>query len=136
MFPTRETTMKKEKELVKFDMSLSLERLVRDKVQTMYVVNNQWFISWKKYVDYNRYDHDIRPIEELEALHPGKILNRSLVENIADEALPCKILKPNLIEESDFVLIPPSSYKLLKLHYDSDCDIQRYRLSLRHHIIL
>ncbi|OMJ94171.1 hypothetical protein SteCoe_2652 [Stentor coeruleus] len=91
-----------------------------------FILSADWLEDWE---NYNKNDSGIEP---------GKVINFHLLENLnlskfyqdPDEPHTHKILKPDLQENKDYVLLPEEAYKIATRKYQVDHEIIRYAHSL------
>ncbi|XP_071961505.1 ubiquitin carboxyl-terminal hydrolase 15-like [Antedon mediterranea] len=80
------------------------------KGDTWYLVDSKWFKQWKKYVGYDSWDmYNVGQ----ETAFPGPVDNSQLLK-LMDEG---SVLKENLIDDLDYVLVPTSAWEKLILWY-------------------
>ncbi|OMJ83764.1 hypothetical protein SteCoe_15242 [Stentor coeruleus] len=93
---------------------------------TFFIVSAEWFEAWE---NYNKNNSKIEPGEVIN-FHLLENLNLSKVYQDPDEPYTHKVLKSNLQENKDYVLLPEKAYKIATRSCQVDHEIVRYAHSL------
>ncbi|XP_071952506.1 uncharacterized protein [Antedon mediterranea] len=80
------------------------------KGDTWYLVDSRWFKQWKKYVGYDRWDMNNVGHSNV---FPGPVNNSQLLTVVNGDS----VLKENLIDDLDYVLVPTTAWKKFVLWY-------------------
>jgi hypothetical protein len=93
-----------------------------------YLINMEWWEKWKKYVDNDKIQnhqsvksklHEVKRMKVVQSGHPGAIDNNTLIDKRKND------LKPDLVENVHYCLLPTNSWIILLTRYGGGPEIQR-----------